>query len=89
MTRSNRSSTKQRSRRNKSTRCIRVWRFQDAPLKYQRLSRNGGDEDWIAVVPAEIYEKIYITWLDVPCFGACNVEEHDIPGYKVVIGCHA
>ena len=31
---------------------IKVWRFEDAPKKYRALSTNGGDEDWIAFVPA-------------------------------------
>lgn len=28
-----------------------VWRFHEAPEKYQALSCNGGDEDWLAFVP--------------------------------------
>lgn len=32
---------------------IRVWRFEDAPEEFRRLSRCGGDEDWVAHVPAQ------------------------------------
>ena len=30
---------------------IQVWRFDGAPEEYQRLATQGGDEDWLAVVP--------------------------------------
>lgn len=33
-------------------RCIRLWRFEDAPAEYQQLSAHGGDEDWVLYIPA-------------------------------------
>ena len=66
---------------------IKVWQFEDAPKKYQRLSTNGGDEDWIVFVPKEL-EKEFISWL--PRIDTC--EEPDV--FKVArgtihIGSHA
>lgn len=70
---------------------IKVWRFEDAPDILQALSRPGGDEDWVAVIPPE-YVDMYIPWLECPHFGCCDVKEYDhplAPGYKVRIGQHA
>lgn len=36
---------------------IRVWNFYDAPEEFRSLSTNGGDEDWIAVLPPGYMEK--------------------------------
>ena len=69
---------------------IQVWRFADAPEDMRALSINGGDEDWLAVVPPE-YGDEWIAWL---CpggpFGVCDVDEYPQPdGRRVFIGCHA
>lgn len=69
---------------------IRVWRFEDAPDDYKCLSTNGGDEDWVAVVPRHMMND-YIPWLN-PCtpFGICDVDVYDGPdGNLVYIGSHA
>ena len=71
---------------------IIVWDFDDAPEELRKLSTNGGDEDWLALVPMAMAER-YIGWLNEPAFGCCSVEDHfaDYQGirYKVVIGAHA
>lgn len=36
---------------------ILVWPFDVAPSELQLLSSNGGDEDWIAIMTCEYYEK--------------------------------
>lgn len=36
---------------------ILVWRFEDAPLEFQGLSERGGDEDWLAFIPADVWDK--------------------------------
>lgn len=68
---------------------IQVWRFSDAPSEYRTLSENGGDEDWVALVPkSPAYE--YVSWLEPGSpFGWCNVEIHDIGEFWIAIGCHA
>lgn len=71
-----------------ATTAIQVWRFMEAPADLRELSTNGGDEDWLALVPAKFNDD-YIGWLgtDFGCFG---VETHDLPtGDKVYIGCHS
>lgn len=70
---------------------ILVWRFHDAPQEFQDLSRHGGDEDWLAVVPASMVGD-YIPWLEEGRggFGVCDVEEHRLAdGRAVFIGAHA
>lgn len=76
---------------------ILVWKFYDAPESLQTLSDNGGDEDWLAVVP-EGYG--YIGWIEGGSqFGCCGVQtvHHvtvmELPdtysGATVYIGSHA
>ena len=69
---------------------IRVWRFEDAPEQFRKLSGHGGDEDWVALVPACMAGE-YIGWIDNGGpFGCCDVEEHMLPdGREVRIGAHA
>ena len=71
---------------------ITVWRWQDAPLALRHLSQNGGDEDWVAVVPPALAEA-WIPWMDEgSSFGCCDVSEYphpELPGYVVKIGSHA
>lgn len=66
---------------------IQIWEFHDAPEKLKSLSTNGGDEDWLALIP-----KGY----DVPhflehnrSFGVCDTDRHDLQdGSVVLIGVH-
>ena len=72
---------------------IRVWRFEDAPEELRNLSTNGGDEDWLALVPPKLRDE-WIPWLKAgrQGFGVCSVDcyEHpELPEYTVYIGCHA
>jgi hypothetical protein len=71
---------------------IKIWSFYDAPQELQELSTNGGDEDWIAVVP-DYLKKEWISWLEPgSTFGCFCVNEYDHPtikGYEVRIGCHS
>ena len=48
---------------------IQVWRFQDAPAELRALSPEGGDEDWLAVIPKELADE---TWVDF----AMGAENH-------------
>ena len=70
---------------------ITVWRFDDAPERLRELSTNGGDEDWLALVPPK-FSEYYLRWLEVPYFAVCTVDEMEDPaqpGWRVYIGCHA
>lgn len=68
---------------------IAVWRFNNAPQTYQKLSTHGGDEDWLALVPVEMKGE-YIPWLEWGAFGVCSISEHPLDNGSVVyIGAHA
>jgi hypothetical protein len=67
---------------------IRVWRFADAPAEFQALSPHGGDEDWLAHVPA-YFAGSQIDWLEQGAFGN-RVSEHPLEdGSIVFIGAHS
>jgi hypothetical protein len=69
---------------------IRVWHFSDAPAELRALSRHGGDEDWLAVLPP-CYGGVAPMWMEEGTqYGCCSVSEHKLPdGRTVVIGAHA
>lgn len=69
---------------------IRVWRFHEAPQEYQELSGNGGDEDWLALVPKSMAES-YISWLDDgSSFGVYCIDRFTLKsGEIIVIGSHS
>lgn len=78
---------------------IQVWEFYDAPEHLRALSDNGGDEDWLALVPLEFGERPgdtnsegipYIGWLqDGGSFGCCNVTKVRTAEGFVFIGAHS
>ncbi len=74
---------------------ISVWRFEHAPAELRDLSPHGGDEDWLAVVPADMLKAEgpdpWINWLEPGSrFGCCDVSQEDLPdGSRVYIGAHA
>jgi len=68
---------------------ILVWNFYDAPQEFRDLSPHGGDEDWLAFVPAHVGDHAYIPWLEMPAFGCCDVSTHPVEGGEVRIGAHA
>lgn len=69
---------------------ICVWNFADAPAAYQALSHNGGDEDWLAFIPAGFPGGVPHWMGDSADRGWCNITEtFDVEGGRVVIGSHA
>ncbi len=68
---------------------ISVWPWEYAPNYFRELSPHGGDEDWVAFVPA-ILEDYDIEWLrSGGPFGVCDVTEHKVADGTVYIGAHA
>ncbi len=69
---------------------ILIWKFKDAPKQYQDMSENGGDEDYIALIPPN-YEHEYFSFLEEGAsFGCCGVDEIKLQnGYTLLIGSHA
>jgi hypothetical protein len=69
--------------------CVQVWHFHDAPPELRALSGHGGDEDWLALIPASMVGD-YFPWMEAGPFGCCDVSEHVLDGGSVVrIGAHA
>ncbi len=68
---------------------IKIYKFNDAPEELKKLSTNGGDEDWIAIIPPNLQDE-YIPWFEEgSSFGCFKVEEYMLGnGDKVLIGCH-
>lgn len=68
---------------------IKIYRFEDAPEELKMLSTNGGDEDWIVIIPPSLQDE-YISWFETgTSFGFGRVEVHMLEnGNKVLIGCH-
>ena len=73
-----------------NTEPIKVWDWDDAPEEYRALSQNGGDEDWVALVPPH-YSARYISWMESgSSFGCCSVYDYPLPDGSIVrIGAHA
>lgn len=69
---------------------IMVWRWWDAPGELCALSDHGGDEDWVALIPAILADE-WIGWMESgTSFGCCSVSERTLPDGRVVrIGAHA
>ena len=71
---------------------MRIWIFDDAPEELKVLSTNGGDEDWLALIPPLLKNK-HIPWMEEgKSFGCCDVSEYkhkEIPGWVIRIGSHA
>lgn len=73
---------------------IYVWEFHKAPEIFQSLSGNGGDEDWLVLIPPSMtkHGPPYIAWCEdySPNFGCAGVEVIDIgEGWQIRIGSHA
>lgn len=78
--------------------CIKIWRWHDAPERFQSLSTHGGDEDWVIFCPsvslnfyfpAEFYSAIQ-GQEDSYCDGWGHVDRHELEnGDIVVIFAHA
>lgn len=68
---------------------IAVWPFYEAPGALRALSPHGGDEDWLALVPAAQAGE-YIGWLNHGPFGVCDISRHELADGRVVcIGAHS
>lgn len=71
---------------------IIVWAFEDAPPNLRKLSRNGGDEDWLVELPPKYaaagYLPLWIERLDT-CLTPQRIAHPDMDGWEVIIGSHA
>jgi len=66
---------------------ILVWKFADAPMEYRRLSTLGGDEDWLAFTPYDVWER---EGAHIPMFpNAAEFEAHHLSNGVVMIWGHS
>lgn len=68
---------------------IRVWRFGDAPEELRKLSDNGGDEDWVALLPEGWPKERSIAWAQAGTPFGPSVDEYEWNGRVVLIGSHS
>lgn len=70
-------------------RAIKIWEFYKSPKKYQEMSTNGGDEDWVALIPKELdYVPSFME--EGTSFGCCSVDRFNLKnGDILLIGSHA
>lgn len=68
---------------------IQIWNWEKAPQEFKNLSCNGGDEDWVAFVPAEYRQESLIWMEEGTAFGCCSVHVIEVEGGEIHIGCHA
>jgi hypothetical protein len=74
------------------TKAITMWRFEDAPAILRALSTNGGDEDWLAIVPKSIIKDGLPSFMHSTSFGACGIDTAEYPGLLndiIVIAYHS
>jgi len=77
--------------------CIKLWRWDDAPEEYRKLSTHCGDEDYILYAPAIFKEEFLPYVLQGPISGDESyvdgfgkVDRHELEnGDVVVIFAHA
>lgn len=64
-----------------------TWRFQDTPEEWRWLAHQGGDEDWVTLVPDHVEAP---AWLEEgSSYGCCSVNTVDIEVGTLHVGCHA
>ncbi len=70
-------------------RAMFVWRFDDAPECLRALSTNGGDEDWLVYMGADVKPDWVPSWVEAMDAGH-EPDRFDLPnGAVVFIGAHA
>jgi hypothetical protein len=62
---------------------IDLWRWTDAPPAYRALSTHGGDEDFVAFVPASVARNVVVDHLLAM---SSDVYEYEVAGGTVLIG---
>jgi len=69
---------------------IKLWLWKDAPEWLRRMSDNGGDEDYVVMIPPELTDEWLPFFQEGTSFGCCCVQEIMLQdGSKVLIGCHS
>lgn len=74
--------------------CLQVWRWDEAPEEWKKLSTWSGDEDWLALVPLVMLgvanEEPDLWWLRWHPEQVKRYREGVVPdGFEIWIGAHA
>jgi hypothetical protein len=73
--------------------CLQVWRWDEAPEKWKKLSTWSGDEDWLALVPLVMLgvanEEPDLWWLRWHPEQVKRYKEGAPEGFEIWIGAHA
>jgi len=69
---------------------IKIWPWEQAPKKYKKLSKLGGDEDWVVYVPGEYKNQVDISqWIQAIDMLGEPIEVMLESGDYIYIGGHA
>jgi hypothetical protein len=68
---------------------IQVWAWDDAPTEYRALSTHGGDEDWVAFVPADWGDECPPWMSEGTRFAVCDLYRYKVENGWIYIGAHA
>lgn len=71
---------------------ITIWPFNEAPEHLQRLSTNGGDEDWVVIFPdgMTVDNMPWSIERAIDALQVCDTSYYSAPdGRLVAITCHA
>jgi len=92
----------QKDRKKQTDNPLKIWRFDTAPDIYKSLSINGGDEDWLVLIPLQVVSQYIIEYKDdedgsmkynIPNWmeklGACDVDIFKHVDGIIVIGSHS
>jgi hypothetical protein len=66
---------------------IKIWEFDNAPIEYQQLSENGGDEDWVALVVG--YGDQTPLVIEQISSGLFSLDRYVVEAGTIYIGAHA
>jgi len=73
-----------------TTAFVKLWLWKHAPQSLKELSENGGDEDYVVLIPPRLVDAWFPFFEEGTSFGCCHVQEHILEdGSKVLIGCHS
>jgi hypothetical protein len=72
---------------SKFEKAIIIWRFEDAPEEFKKLSPHGGDEDWVAFVPKHLVDK-HISWMQNESSFGFDVSKHIVEDGVIKISAH-
>lgn len=69
---------------------IIIYEFDDAPEELQALSEQGGDEDWIIIIPNDILNKHhgYITMFETGFIDNQEATHESFPDCTIYISSH-